>query len=52
MITVIDFINNVLGLPERFNFISFVVAGALVLILLDGIISFLFAGFSSLTSKK
>lgn len=52
MISVIDFINNVLGLPERFNFISFIVAGSLTLVLLDGIISFLFAGFSSLTSKK
>lgn len=52
MITVIEFINNVLGLPAQYNFISYIVAGSLVLILLDGLITFLFAGFSSLTSKK
>lgn len=52
MISVIDFISSVLGLPSNYNFISYIIAGVLTLILLDGIITFLFAGFSSLTSKK
>lgn len=52
MISILDFINQLLGLPERYSFISYIIAGCLVLILLDGLITFLFAGFSSLTSKK
>lgn len=52
MITLVDFVNNVLGLPSHFSFLSYIIAGVLTLVLLDGLISFLFAGFSSLTSKK
>lgn len=51
MITIVDFINNLIGLPERYNIISYIIAGALVLILLDGLLTFLFSGFSSLTGR-
>lgn len=52
MITIIDFLRNILGISGKYEFILYIVAGVLALVLLDGIITFLFSGVSSLTSRR
>lgn len=49
--SILTFLNNVLGLPGRFNFIYYVIAGVLLLILLDGIVSFLFGAINGIVKK-
>lgn len=49
--TVFQFIDNVLGFDGQYTFLSYIVACVLLLILVDGIITFIFGGISDLTTK-
>lgn len=50
--TVLQFVNDIFGLPERYSFIGYIVGGVLILILLDGLINFLFGSINDLTSRR
>lgn len=50
--TVLQFVNDIFGLPPRYNFIAYIIGGVLILILLDGIINFLFGFIVDLTSRR
>ena len=50
--TIVEFLSDILGLPEKYDFLTYIFCGVLALILLDGIVSFLFAGISDLTSRR
>ena len=50
--TIIQFLSSILGLPDRYEFILYIVAGVFALVLLDGILTFLFSGISDLTSRR
>lgn len=53
MISIIEFIINVLGLPDSSDvlFIYYVVAALILMILIDGIITFILSGITSLTMR-
>lgn len=50
--TVMQFINRIFPLPDRYSFIGYVVGGVLLLILLDGLINFLFGTVLELSAKR
>ena len=52
MTSILSFLTSILGLPDRYNFILYIVAGVIALVLLDGIVTFLFSGISDLTSRR
>lgn len=50
--TVVQFINNIFGLPDRFAFIGYITGAVLILVLLDGLINFLFGTVVDLTARR
>lgn len=52
MTNIISFLREITGISGRYEFLLYVFAGVLVLILLDGILTFLFSGISDLTSRR
>ena len=48
MSTILDFLNSIIGLPVRYNFLLYIIAGVFALVLLDGIITFLFGSINSI----
>lgn len=52
MTSILDFAHSLFNFPERYDFFVFIFSVLLALILLDGILSFLFNSISSLTSRR
>lgn len=52
LIDIVSFLSDILGIPSRYDFVLYIVAGVLALVLLDGILTFLFGSISSLTSRR
>lgn len=50
--TVVQFINNIFGLPDRYSFIGYITGAVLILVLLDGLINFLFGTVVDLTARR
>lgn len=50
--SIVDFLSDILGLPAKYDFVLYVICGVFALVLLDGILSFLFSGISDLTSRR
>lgn len=51
--TIFEWLFDVMGLPEDLQslFIWYILAGIVLLVLLDGIVSFLLGGITSLTTR-
>ena len=50
--TVMQFVNRIFPLPDRYSFIGYIVGGVLLLVLLDGLINFLFGTVLELSAKR
>lgn len=50
--TITQFIERIFPLPDRFAFIGYIVGGVLLLVLLDGLINFLFGTVLELSAKR
>ena len=50
--TITQFINRIFPLPDRYSFIGYIVGGVLLLVLLDGLINFLFGTVLELSAKR
>lgn len=52
MTNIIDFLHSVLGFTDSaYDFFFLILGGSLVLIMIDGILTFIFGGISSLTHR-
>ena len=48
MTTILDFLGNIIGFPDRYNFLLYIIAGVFSLVLLDGIIIFIFGSINTI----